>query len=182
MPKYLTVGEVSDYLKLPEETVYKHARSGKLPAFKVGRYWRFKQEEIDSWVSLNSNNPYSDIQLMVVDDDDGIRDLMNNWLGGLGCIVDCIPSGQGALSLLNVQYYNLVFLDLVMPEMDGVQVMEEIARIAPDTKVVLITSHFESNLMEKALQLGPVTVLKKPLDKATVMKIVKTYALRLQRA
>ena len=182
MPKYLTVGEVSDYLKLPEETVYKHARSGKLPAFKVGRYWRFKQGEIDSWVSLNSNNPYANIQLMVVDDDDAVRGLMNGWLSSLGCVVDCIPSGEGALGLLNIQYYNLVFLDLVMPGMDGVEVMERLSTIAPDTKVIMITSHFESKLMEKALQMGPVTVLKKPLDKATVLKIVKTYALRLQRA
>lgn len=46
----LTLKEVATYLKLAEKTAYKLAAAGKLPGFKVGGSWRFKQEDIDRWI------------------------------------------------------------------------------------------------------------------------------------
>ena len=46
----LTLKEVVTYLKLAEKTAYKLAAAGKLPGFKVGGSWRFKQEDIDRWI------------------------------------------------------------------------------------------------------------------------------------
>lgn len=46
----LTLKEVAAYLKLAEKTAYKLAAAGKLPGFKVGGSWRFKQEDIDHWI------------------------------------------------------------------------------------------------------------------------------------
>jgi len=46
----LTLKEVAAYLKLAEKTAYKLAAEGKLPGFKVGGSWRFKKEDIESWI------------------------------------------------------------------------------------------------------------------------------------
>jgi excisionase family DNA binding protein len=46
----LTVKQVADYLKVNERTVYRMATAGKIPAFKVGASWRFKQTDIDQWI------------------------------------------------------------------------------------------------------------------------------------
>ncbi len=46
----LTLKEVTKYLKLAENTAYKLAAGGKLPGFKVGGSWRFKQSDIESWI------------------------------------------------------------------------------------------------------------------------------------
>jgi excisionase family DNA binding protein len=46
----LTLKEVASYLKLAEKTAYKLAAAGKLPGFKVGGSWRFKQKDIDQWI------------------------------------------------------------------------------------------------------------------------------------
>ncbi|PHS75517.1 MAG: DNA-binding protein [Porticoccus sp.] len=46
----LTIKELAAYLKLAEKTAYKLAAEGKLPGFKVGGSWRFKQEDIDHWI------------------------------------------------------------------------------------------------------------------------------------
>ncbi len=46
----LTLKEVAKYLKLAEKTAYKLAAKGKLPGFKVGGSWRFKQLDIESWI------------------------------------------------------------------------------------------------------------------------------------
>lgn len=46
----LTLKEVAEFLKLTEKTAYRLAAEGKLPGFKVGGSWRFKQSDIDSWI------------------------------------------------------------------------------------------------------------------------------------
>ena len=46
----MTIEEVADYLKMKTVTIYKHAQTGKLPAFKVGSKWRFKKDTIDKWI------------------------------------------------------------------------------------------------------------------------------------
>lgn len=46
----LTLKELAEYLKLTEKTAYRLAAEGKLPGFKVGGSWRFKSEDINSWI------------------------------------------------------------------------------------------------------------------------------------
>jgi len=52
----LTLKDVAKYLKLAEKTAYRLAAEGKLPGFKVGGSWRFKQSDIESWISEQKNN------------------------------------------------------------------------------------------------------------------------------
>ncbi|MDA0344954.1 MAG: helix-turn-helix domain-containing protein, partial [Proteobacteria bacterium] len=47
--------ELSEYLKLNEKTAYRLAAEGKIPGFKVGGSWRFKQSEIENWIAQNKN-------------------------------------------------------------------------------------------------------------------------------
>ncbi len=49
-PSIMTVNELAKYLRLHEQTVYKMAKEGRLPAYKVGSRWRFKKDTIDSWL------------------------------------------------------------------------------------------------------------------------------------
>lgn len=46
----LTIKELSAYLKVPQSTLYKLVREGKIPSQKVGRHWRFHKEAIDEWL------------------------------------------------------------------------------------------------------------------------------------
>lgn len=54
----MTVEELADYLKMKVVTIYKHAQEGKLPGFKVGSKWRFKQETIDRWIEKQEKIRY----------------------------------------------------------------------------------------------------------------------------
>jgi excisionase family DNA binding protein len=49
-PTIMTVNELAKYLRLHEQTVYKMAKEGRLPAYKVGNRWRFKKDTVDSWL------------------------------------------------------------------------------------------------------------------------------------
>jgi len=46
-----TVQELASYLRMRPVTIYKHAKAGKLPGFKVGANWRFKKDTIDYWIA-----------------------------------------------------------------------------------------------------------------------------------
>jgi len=51
--KLMTVKEVAEYLRLDEHTVYRMARKGEIPAYKVARQWRFKKKMIKEWLERN---------------------------------------------------------------------------------------------------------------------------------
>ena len=53
MDKWLTLEQIAEYLQMSESSIYKMAQGDKIPAYKVGRQWRFKKEEIDKWVEKN---------------------------------------------------------------------------------------------------------------------------------
>jgi len=48
--KLMTVKEVAEYLRLDEHTVYRMARKGEIPAYKVAGQWRFKKEHLEEWL------------------------------------------------------------------------------------------------------------------------------------
>ena len=49
--RLMTVEEMAKYLQVDQYTIYAWVRKGKMPAFKVGRFWRFRKEEIDKWLA-----------------------------------------------------------------------------------------------------------------------------------
>ena len=50
----LTLTEVAEYMKISKKTTYRMARSGALPAFKVGKHWRVRQAELEAWIAERS--------------------------------------------------------------------------------------------------------------------------------
>ena len=53
----MTIGEVADYLKVTERTIYRLAGAKQIPAFKVGGSWRFSKMDIDRWIREQSAQP-----------------------------------------------------------------------------------------------------------------------------
>lgn len=176
--QYLTIKEVSEYLKLPEETVYKYARGSRIPASKVGRYWRFERDEVDAWVSDHSNMIKKDVSVLVVDDEPLVRELVGKWLEASGANPVLCASGEEAIAYVKSSSVDLVLLDLLMPTMNGVETLQEIKSLKPKLPVVIVTAHFESSLMVKALELGPLTIVKKPLDRERLDSLVMSVRQR----
>lgn len=62
----MTVGELALYLRLHEQTVYKMAKEGRVPAFKVGNRWRFRQTDINEWLQSQQfgqkDDPTNDVR------------------------------------------------------------------------------------------------------------------------
>jgi excisionase family DNA binding protein len=53
----MTIGEVAEYLKVTERTIYRLAAAKQIPAFKVGGSWRFSKADMDEWIKKQSTQP-----------------------------------------------------------------------------------------------------------------------------
>ena len=59
-----TVQELAAYLRMKPVTIYKHAKAGKLPCFKVGANWRFKKSTIDRWIAEQEEHESNNYKLL----------------------------------------------------------------------------------------------------------------------
>jgi len=169
---YMRLGDVADYLKLPKETVYKYARTGKLPASKIGRHWRFDRAMIDEWVRHELNVAKNPLRALVVDDEKIVRDLFARWLTEFGCEVYDADGATNALVLLKNTNVDVIFLDLNMPEMDGAELLARIKAAGVKAEVVIVTAFFDSEVMDRALEHGSLRLLKKPVSREKFIEMV----------
>jgi DNA-binding NtrC family response regulator len=101
---------------------------------------------------------------LVVDDDTSIRELLARALASNGWRSALAPGGEEALEQLQMRRFNLIFLDLVMPGMNGTEAFREIRKVDPVANVVIITAYPDSALMAEALQVGPFAMMRKPFS------------------
>lgn len=101
---------------------------------------------------------------LVIDNDEAILEMFTDVLGtgGWNCVT--AESGPEALTHLRQSQFDLIFLDLMMPVMNGAVAFREIRKLDQEVPVVIITGHPDSDLMSDALQTGPFAVMKKPFD------------------
>jgi excisionase family DNA binding protein len=161
---------VAGYLKLPVSTVYRLAERRDLPGHKVGRQWRFHKSVLDEWFRQHAATSRSTI--LVVDDEEAIRELMVTALASKTRAVLTAGSGDEALEIVKRSDVDLVLLDLSMPGMNGVETFREIHSLRPALPVMIVTAYPDSDLMSKALEIGPFTMISKPVDLAQIQKTV----------
>ena len=109
---------------------------------------------------------------LVVDDDVGTCVYLSRALARNGCETSTVRSGEGALVKLKEQRFDLIFLDLIMPDLSGPEIFQKVREIDPDVLVVIITAYPDSTLMEQALEVGPFAVMKKPFTVSEVQALL----------
>jgi excisionase family DNA binding protein len=173
MTKLMTVSEVADYLRVTKKTVYRLLLRGKIPATKVGNQWRFAQSAIDKWLQKNSIKGKANI--LVVDDEDVVRLLFKTILGEEGHKVITAGTAAKGLEAVKEEDFDLVFLDLKMPGMDGAELFRRIKQLKPKLPVIIITGYPDSEIMARALAHGPFGVMNKPFGEADIVNAVNSF-------
>jgi CheY-like chemotaxis protein len=102
--------------------------------------------------------------VLVVDDDAAITATFENILGGEGYDVTTATDGRAALELARRQAFDLALLDLVMPRMDGLEVLRRLRELLPDCRIVILSAYIEPEREAEAARLGAVAILSKPPD------------------
>ncbi len=118
--------------------------------------------------AMNKSKP---MNVLVVDDEKDICSMFVKWLGQDRISVKCVRSGNKALGLLEKKYFDIVFLDIVIPGVSEVEVLEKINKISPKTKIVAISGQLiDRNLRESVQKRGALDILQKPFKMEDVMK------------
>ena len=173
MTQLMTVQEVAAYLRVTEKTIYRLLKRGRIPATKVGHQWRFDKSSIDEWLQRKSVGDNATI--LVVDDEEVIRLLFKETLEELGHKVITTEAGSEGLDLVKQRDFDLVFLDLKMPGMDGAELFRQIRTIKPELPVTIITGYPDSALMARALTHGPFGVMEKPFGESDIVAAVNNF-------
>src|SRR4030066_116558 len=111
--------------------------------------------------------------VLVVDDEEGIREILSGIFEDEGCSIVTANSGEEALDLLKEQNPDLILLDIWLPGIDGIQTLEEIKVLRPDLPVIMISGHANIELSVKATRLGAYDFLEKPLSLERVLLVSK---------
>jgi excisionase family DNA binding protein len=169
----MTLQEVAKYLRVTQKTIYRLIDKNAIPVTKVGRQWRFEQSLIDAWLHQKSAKTAANI--LVIDDDDIICNLFKDTLKGTGHTVTTANDPVKGLELAKDPDFDLVFLDLKMPGMDGVELLKQIKVAKPKLPVTIITGYQDSDLMMNALKLGPLGVMSKPFSSNDILAAIDNY-------
>ncbi len=114
----------------------------------------------------NQEEKDNKIKVLVVDDEPDIVDIFYTHLTKKGYNVDVVLSGKAATENAKKKKYDVTFLDLKMPGLDGAQTCQQLAKIDPNNKIILITGYgSEVDHMKKtAFKAGALKCIDKPFN------------------
>jgi PAS domain S-box-containing protein len=120
--------------------------------------------------------------LLIVDDNDLNRDMLSRRLARLGFETQTAGSGRAALDLIETDRFDLVLLDIMMPDLDGVEVLKSIRRAfsAQRLPVIMVTARDQSEDVVAALKCGANDYITKPIDFPAALARVQTQLARKQ--
>ena len=167
----LTVKETAEYLRIPLPTVYYLVQRGQIPAIQIGGRWRIKKSSLDR--DILRLDKQGQPTVLVVDDDLDLQELFKSFLKKIGFSRVVVGTAKDAVSSLRKQKFDLMFLDLQLPDASGDQVYKTAKQIDPELNVVVITGYPDSEVLDRILKIGPLTVFKKPLKIEQLSQTIK---------
>lgn len=103
-------------------------------------------------------------KVLIVDDEQWVRDVFKEFCElSTAFDVDLASNGKEALEKINCNRYDLVTLDLIMPEYSGLEVLTELKKITPNIPVMVITGNATEKIINEAGVMGACSVLYKPI-------------------
>ncbi len=128
--------------------------------------------------------PHKKITILVVDDEHSIRESLSGWLQQDGYAVETAADGPVALEKIKENHFDIMLLDVKMPQMDGITVLKRLKEVDSDTAVVMMTAHGAIQDAVEAMKLGAYDYLLKPFDleelSLTMEKLVQMQTLAME--
>lgn len=118
------------------------------------------------------------VPILLVDDQKDYRDTMELWLKSEGYIVEVAASGEEAIDLIKREKKKVVFLDIKMPGIDGVETLRRIREFNKEIPVIMVTAHGDEKHLKECKKLGIAGFFPKGDDFINVIGLITT-ALRI---
>jgi len=107
--------------------------------------------------------------VLIVDDEAGIRKVLTTVLSENGYSPDSAENGAEALKKTNERYYNIALIDIVLPDVSGVELLSEFKPVSPRTRKIIMTGNPSFQNAVEALNKGADAYIMKPLDMGRVL-------------
>ena len=117
------------------------------------------------------------LKVMIVDDSLFMRNMLKKMISEAGAnVIGEAGDGREAIDKFNQLKPDLIFLDIVMPNLSGLEVLTEIMKIKSDTKVIMCTSTGQEIVVKEAVEKGASDFIVKPFTKNDIDEIIKKYS------
>jgi len=113
------------------------------------------------------------VRILVVDDDDSIRKVLKTILKRRGYAVDTAKNGEEALEKTAEKFYNLAFIDIRLPDVEGTELLTKIKDTTPKMRKIIITGYPTLQNAVEALNKGADAYVMKPFNVTEVLRIIK---------
>ncbi len=121
--------------------------------------------------------------ILVIDDDTGTTKTLRDVLEAKGYEVSTAGSGEEAIKLSRAKPHDMVFIDMKLPNMDGLGVYLAIKEINPETVAVIMTAYHEEmkDFISWCLKKGVYTCLTKPLDVDKILELTEEISKKIKK-
>lgn len=103
-------------------------------------------------------------KILLIDDETEFLEIMAERMHNRGMDVTTVASAKDALKKVQDENYDAIIVDLMMPEMDGLQTLKALKEINPDVQIIMLTGHATVEKGIEAMKLGAMDLLEKPAD------------------
>ena len=123
--------------------------------------------------------------ILVVDDDRSVRNYLSDFLTSCGYAVECAESGDQAVARLAAGYSpSLIVLDIIMPGITGIEVLENVKKTNSSIPVIILSAVGQTKIVVDAMKMGAADFLVKPMVKMVIARLVafsESYPIRTLR-
>lgn len=116
--------------------------------------------------------------VLIVDDSLLVRKQLRGILEEKGWNVQEASNGSQAFQIIETSQPNLVLMDIVMPEQDGIEALKKIKEVNPDIKVVMVSSVGTQSYLKEAIKLGAYDFLQKPINPDAIHRLLENLQKR----
>lgn len=113
------------------------------------------------------------MKILIIDDERSIRNSLKEILADEGYEVDVAENGAQGCAMVEKEKYSVIFCDIKMPEMDGMEVLDRFAQMGVDAAVVMISGHGDIDTAVECIKKGAFDFIQKPLDLNRILITIK---------
>ena len=113
------------------------------------------------------------MKILIIDDERSIRNSLKEILADEGYDVDVAENGAQGCEMVDKEKYSVIFCDIKMPEMDGMEVLDRLAAMGIDAAVVMISGHGDIDTAVECIKKGAFDFIQKPLDLNRILITIK---------
>ena len=119
---------------------------------------------------------HKSLRILFADDEKSLQEFMRSELPRLGHEVTVCPDGRAAVKALEKSTFDAAILDLRMPGLTGIEVLEQLKQVSPDTEAIVMTGHASMETAIEAVRLGAFDYITKPCKLAEIEAILRKVA------